>query len=77
MIKKLHSLLEPKSIAIVGASLNPQKPGGRAINYLLEYGFPGKIIPINPNRNEIAGLACIKDISDIEKLSQAKELSKI
>ena len=68
MIKKLHSLLEPKSIAIVGASLNPQKPGGRAINYLLEYGFPGKIIPINPNRNEIAGLPCIKDISDIEKV---------
>jgi acetate---CoA ligase (ADP-forming) len=52
----LRSLIEPKSIAIIGASENANKIGGRPIFYMLRHGYKGKIYPINPNRSEIQGL---------------------
>lgn len=61
----LRPLLEPKSIAVVGASSNLNRTGGRPIKLLLEYGFEGPIYPINPNRDEIGGLKCYPDIASL------------
>jgi acyl-CoA synthetase (NDP forming) len=52
----LDSLIDPKSVAIIGASENPNKIGGRPIFYMQKHGYKGKIYPINPNRSEIQGL---------------------
>ncbi|MDH4325729.1 MAG: CoA-binding protein, partial [Betaproteobacteria bacterium] len=52
----LRAALAPKSIAIVGASDNPHKVGGRPILYMKRYGFRGAIYPINPGRAEVQGL---------------------
>tara|TARA_B100000700_G_scaffold331567_2_gene465625 strand:- start:2360 stop:4504 length:2145 start_codon:yes stop_codon:yes gene_type:complete len=72
LVRDLSGLLEPKTIAVVGASENLAKPGGRAVRYLQSFGFKGKIIPINPGREYIAGLKCHKDIRDInEKIDLA------
>jgi acyl-CoA synthetase (NDP forming) len=49
----LHAALDPKSIAIIGASENPNKIGGRPIHYMKRHGYKGAIYPINPNRAEI------------------------
>ena len=46
----LNTLLEPASIAIVGASDNPDKIGGRPIFYMRRHGYAGTIYPINPQR---------------------------
>lgn len=51
----LDSLLNPASIAIVGASDNPDKIGGRPIYYMRRHGYAGTIYPINPQRNEVQG----------------------
>ena len=61
----LRPLLEPKSIAVVGASSNLNRTGGRPIKLLLEYGFEGPIYPINPNRDKIGGLKCYPDIASL------------
>lgn len=63
--RDLRPLLEPKSIAVVGASSNLSRTGGRPIKLLLDYGFPGPIYPINPNRDEIGGLKCYPDIASL------------
>jgi len=55
----------PKSIAIVGASRNPDKPGGRPLAALQSRGYAGKIFPINPRHRELAGLECHPTILDV------------
>ncbi|MEO8718422.1 MAG: CoA-binding protein, partial [Burkholderiales bacterium] len=61
----LRAALAPKSIAIVGASDNPHKVGGRPILYMKRYGFRGAIYPINPGRKEVQGLKAYASIGDV------------
>jgi acyl-CoA synthetase (NDP forming) len=61
----LRAALEPRSIAIVGASDNPHKVGGRPILYLKRYGYRGAIYPINPGRAEVQGLKAYASIGDV------------
>ncbi|HEY7758818.1 MAG TPA: acetate--CoA ligase family protein [Burkholderiales bacterium] len=51
----LRTVLNPRSIAVIGASENPNKIGGRPLLYLSKFGFRGKVYPINPNRKEAQG----------------------
>ena len=51
----LTSLFAPGSIAVVGASPDLRKPGGRCLAYLSQVGYPGSVYPINPRYEEIAG----------------------
>jgi acetyltransferase len=58
----LKPLLDPGSIAIVGASADFSRINGRPLRFLLQYGYGGKIWPINPRYAEIAGLACFASV---------------
>lgn len=53
-----NSLIKPKSIAVIGASNNLNKPGGRLVMNLLEGGFKGAIYPVNPKEAQIQDLNC-------------------
>lgn len=64
-IHHLGSLLNPQSIAVIGASDNPLRIGGRPISYMLEQGYKGKLMPVNPNRQTIQGLPAYKSIADL------------
>ena len=68
----LRAALDPASIAIVGASDNPHKVGGRPILYMKRYGYRGVIYPINPARAEVQGL---KAWADVASLPQAPDLA--
>ena len=52
---RLSAALDPQSVAVVGASENPEKIGGRPIKYMLRAGYTGRIDPVNPNRAQIQG----------------------
>lgn len=52
----LDAAIAPKSVAIIGASQNPNKIGGWPITHMLHYGYRGTIYPINPGRDEIQSL---------------------
>src|SRR5579859_5029065 len=60
----LGSALNPASVAIVGASDNPHKVGGRPILYLQRYGYRGEIYPINPARSTVQGLRAYPTIHE-------------
>ena len=62
-----QSFLNPRSVAIVGASSNPQKTGARVQRFLVSHGYKGKIYPVNPNREEIFGLKCYPKLTKIHK----------
>ena len=61
------TLLSPRSIAIVGASDNPNKIGGRPIHFTQRFGYRGKLFPVNPTRREVQG---IKSYPNLESLPE-------
>ena len=63
--KILNNLLQPKSVAIVGASTQPGKIGYTVIENLLKGGYQGKIYPINPTASEILGLPVFSNIGAV------------
>ena len=64
-------LTNPKSIALVGASNDETKPGGKALKNLLSTNFKGKLYPVNPKESIVQGLQCFKDVSGIPECDLA------
>ena len=63
----INTLLNPKSVAVIGASKNPFKGGHRITNNLVLNNFKGNIYPINPNsEGKLFGLEFKKSVLDIE-----------
>jgi acyl-CoA synthetase (NDP forming) len=65
MSNAIQKLMKPSSIAVIGASTDPKKTAGRPIAYLLKHHYKGKIYPVNPRVEEIAGFKCYPDISSL------------
>lgn len=61
----MRALLAPRAVAIMGASADPTKAGGRPIAYMRALGYSGRIYPVNPARAEIGGLTCFPDLKAI------------
>jgi acyl-CoA synthetase (NDP forming) len=64
-VSALNALFCPSSVAIVGASADPNKPGGRPVGYLIKHGFAGRIYPINPKVETVCGLQCYASVDDL------------
>jgi acyl-CoA synthetase (NDP forming) len=64
-MSRLQAALDPRSVAIIGASENPNKVGGRPVHYLDKFGFKGRIFPINPSRREVQGHTCYSSLGDL------------
>ena len=60
------ALLDPRSVAVVGASTNPLKRGYQAIRTLVADGFPGAIYPVNPKETEVLGLPAYPSVAAID-----------
>ena len=68
----LHKkLINPKSIAVIGASNNIQTPGGRVLKNLIDNNFKGDLITINPKETEVQGVKCYQNIQDIPSVDVA------
>ena len=74
MTSNLAAALNPKSIAIVGASENADKIGGRCLSYLQKFGFKGGIYPINPTRELTQG---VKTYASLDALPEPPEVAVI
>lgn len=66
MVDGLAALYRPESIAVIGASDDPDKVGGRSIGYLDEYGFRGNVFPVNPNRDTVQGIKAYHSVAEID-----------
>jgi acetyltransferase len=62
-----EALLEPNSVAVIGASRTPGKVGYEILTNLKDGGFEGAIIPINPSSEEVYGIKCYPDLSSYGK----------
>lgn len=61
----LGGFLNPGSVAVIGASDDPARIGGRTVHNLIRGQFPGPIFPINPNRSLVQGLPAYPSIADV------------
>ncbi len=66
----LRSLLNPRSIALIGASENPNKIGGRPLLYLGRHGYKGKVYPINPNRKDAQKFKCYPTLAALPEVPE-------
>ncbi len=68
----LTPLLAPRSIAILGASNDATRIGGRPIAFMKAAGkFQGAIYPVNPNRAEVQGLRAYPSVADLPETPDA------
>ncbi len=61
----LNKFFYPRSVAVVGASVDPKKTGHVMLNNLLNYGYRGEIYAINPGAEEVLGVKSYKGVSEI------------
>ena len=63
----LNEIMSPKSIAIVGASDDKGRIGGRPLAHMIEQKFSGGIFPINPNRDTVQGIRAYSSLLDVKE----------
>ena len=61
----LHDLVAARRVAVIGASSDPARIGGRPVAFLLSSGFAGTIYPVNAKYTEVQGLRCYPDLGSI------------
>ena len=64
-LAEFEPIFYPKSVAVIGASAKEFKFSGRYLKTLLEFGFKGKVYPVNPRETEVAGLKAYPTVLDI------------
>ncbi|HWM38499.1 MAG TPA: acetate--CoA ligase family protein [Streptomyces sp.] len=61
----MKRLMQPSSVAVIGASNEQGKIGNSVMRNLVDGGFPGEIHPVNPKADEILGRKAYKSVADI------------
>lgn len=59
----MQRLLQPRSVAVIGASGDPAKTAGRPVAYLRKHGFAGAVWPVNPKLTQVGDLPCFPSIA--------------
>ena len=67
MSKSLSKFFEPKSVAVIGASGTPHKPGNDVIRNILANEYKGKLYLVNPKGGEIHGIKVHRSIQELPK----------
>jgi acyl-CoA synthetase (NDP forming) len=64
----LDPLLRPRSVAVIGASEEPTRIGGRPVSYMKAQEFQGSILPVNPKRDTVQGLRAFPDVASLPEV---------
>lgn len=64
-IRNLEYLLEPKSVAVIGASVQSDSVGSIVLKNLLSGGFEGPILPVNPKYRAVSGILAYGDVQSL------------
>ena len=65
-MRDLSTIFEPKSIAVIGATSNPRSVTNVTfLRQLIDFGYPGRIYPVNPHADQVLGLTAYASIGDI------------
>jgi acetate---CoA ligase (ADP-forming) len=65
IVKRIHAMLHPRNIVLVGATDKPGNYAERIWNNLVKYGFRGGLFPLNSRRETIWGVPCYRDFASL------------
>ncbi|MFH1351567.1 MAG: CoA-binding protein [Pseudomonadota bacterium] len=71
----LDVFMDPRSVAIIGASRKMGEGNFNVIENMMVFGFRGKIYPVNPLADEIMGMRCYKDVREIGEIIELAIIS--
>ena len=63
--RSVHNLLHPRSVAVIGASLDPTRIGHAVFANLLQTGFTGPVYPVNPHVRSVRGVRAYASVTEI------------
>jgi acyl-CoA synthetase (NDP forming) len=62
-VSTLRAILNPRSVAVIGASGDPAKFGGRVMHFLVKHGYRGRIVPVHPTATEVFGIPAVPKLA--------------
>jgi acyl-CoA synthetase (NDP forming) len=65
LVKRIHAMLHPRNIVLVGATDKPGNYAERIWNNLIKYNYKGGLYPVNARRETIWGVPCYKDFASL------------
>ena len=66
-IRNIEYLFRPRSVAVIGASNKAGSVGAVMMRNLLNGGFDGPIMPVNPNYEAVVGVMTYSDVASLPK----------
>ena len=64
-VASLRHLLQPSSVAVVGASRKPSRIGHAILRNIVSAGFAGRLYAVNPHAKSVAGITCYPAVADL------------
>jgi acetate---CoA ligase (ADP-forming) len=64
----LKHFFAPRRVALLGATEGNSRFGGKALGRMIDFGYQGTILPINPKFTELRGLPCYPSIADLPEV---------
>jgi acyl-CoA synthetase (NDP forming) len=72
---RLNAMFRPHSVAVVGATEDRNRVGGRPLHYLREFGYRGNVYPINPKRDTVQGYKAYASLTDLPEVPEVAVLA--
>lgn len=66
----VRPILEPRSIAVIGASDQPGNLGGETLKRLGKFGYPGRVWPVSRSAASVAGLPSFRGIAELPEVPE-------
>jgi hypothetical protein len=66
-VQNLDHIFNPKRIALVGVTQNPNSVGGKMLANLVGGGFSGVVYPVNPIQEAVPGIQCYPDVARLPR----------
>src|SRR5438046_9595358 len=65
IVKRIHAMLHPRNIVLVGATDKPGNYAERIWNHLIKYQYKGGLCPVTSKRETIWGVTCYMDFTSL------------
>src|SRR5512136_2181675 len=66
-VHRLGPIFNPRRIALVGVTQNPNSVGGKVLGNLVGGGFGGVVYPVNATAEAVLGIQCYPDVSKLPR----------